>query len=147
MLQDIKDFSLESLKTEMKQMGEPAYRANQVFRWLYKKGIRSFEEMTDVSASLKEKLNKKFIISTPVIVKKLRDHSGTEKLVFCPENGIFIESVIIPSKTRNTLCVSVQAGCRYGCKFCASGKRFIRNLTTGEMSNQVSMRYFIQKSR
>ena len=135
---DIKDFTLEMLKKELGQMGEPAYRTAQIFKWLYKRGIREFNQMTDLSEELREKLGQKFYISEIKLEKSEKSKDKTEKFLFQLEDGNFVETVLIPSEKRNTVCVSSQVGCKFACKFCASGKAgFIRDLKAGEIVNQV----------
>jgi 23S rRNA (adenine2503-C2)-methyltransferase len=135
---DLKALTLEELKGEIVGMGEPAYRAEQVFAWVYKKGAKSFSLMTDLSEPLREKLAGKFSIAGLEVWSEARAKDGTEKFVFRLESGVGIETVLIPSGERATVCVSTQAGCKFRCAFCASGRRgFIRNLSPAEIVGQV----------
>jgi len=135
---DIKDFTLEELKNQMNACGEPSYRARQLFSWLYKKGKNNFAEMSDVPAASRQKLEKNYYIGSFIPVERLKSSDGTEKFLFGLRDSNFIETVLIYSKKRSTVCLSTQVGCKYGCAFCASGLLgFIRNLSVSEIVNQV----------
>lgn len=136
--QDIKNFTLEELKEEMARLEEPVYRAEQIFSWLYKKGVGNFNDMINLPRLLNDKLNNNYYIGSFRLAKHLKSSDGTEKFAFGVLNGNFIETVLIYSKGRKTICLSTQVGCKYGCFFCASGlKKFIRNLTVSEIINQI----------
>lgn len=136
--QDIKNFSLEELKQEMPRLKEPAYRAEQVFFWLYKKGVENFDAMVNLPKSLRDKLGETYYITTLKLAKHLKSFDGTEKFAFELFDGNFIETVLIYAKGRKTICLSTQVGCKYGCFFCATGiKTFVRNLTVSEIINQI----------
>ncbi|MCL5408707.1 MAG: 23S rRNA (adenine(2503)-C(2))-methyltransferase RlmN [Candidatus Omnitrophica bacterium] len=144
--QDIKNFTLEEIENLLTQTGEKSYRAQQIFHWIYKKGIKSFKEMTDIPEKIKNKIEEGFYISAPFVHDTFKSKDGTEKFVFKLQDNNLIETVLIPSYNRNTVCVSTQVGCKYRCKFCASGKRFVRNLTPGEIINQIMFPvFFLQK--
>ena len=135
---DLKDFTLEELTTFVAEMGLKPFRARQIFSWLYRPGITSFSQMTDLSLELREKLAQKTQISvfTPSTLEKSED--GTIKFAFKLKDKALIETVLIPEQDRNTLCVSSQVGCAMGCGFCLTGAMgFKRNLTPSEMVNQV----------
>lgn len=135
---DVKNFTLEDLKKEMGKIEEPAYRAKQIFYWLYKKGKTSFDEMSNMPAGLRENLKYAYFIAASRLVERLRSSDGTEKFLFSLKDNNFIETVLIRSNDRKTACISTQAGCKYGCSFCASGMRgFLRNLEASEIINQV----------
>lgn len=138
MLNDICGLTLAELTAALKAMEEPAYRAVQVFDWVYKKRAFSWEEMTSLPKALREKLSLK--LPFPVLQQKdLRvSEDGSRKFLFALHDGQLIETVFIPTKKRATLCISSQAGCKFGCSFCASGiGGWKRDLTTGEIIAQV----------
>ncbi len=128
----------------LKQWGEPTFRAKQIFDWLHKKHITEIEDMTNISKNLREKLKQYGVISGVKQVKKLVSKiDGTIKYLFEIEGGLVIESVLMRYHYGNTACISTQAGCRMGCRFCASTIDGVeRNLTAGEMLSQI---YEIQK--
>lgn len=128
----------------LKQWGEPTFRAKQIFDWLHKKQITKIEDMTNISKNLREKLKQYGTISGVKQVKKLISQiDGTIKYLFEIEGGLVIESVLMRYHYGNTACISTQAGCRMGCRFCASTIDGVeRNLTAGEMLSQI---YEIQK--
>lgn len=135
---DILNFTLAELQGEMKRIGELSYRAEQIFYWLYKKGLKNFSEMGNVPQFLKNKLEENYRIGAIDLAERLKSSDGTEKFLFKLKDGNFIESVLIYSKERKTVCLSTQAGCKYRCVFCASGLRgFSRNLDTSEILNQI----------
>ena len=147
-MNNILDFTLEELQDWMKENGESAFRAKQVFSWIYKECF-SFEEMKNIPKSLQEKLNNNFIIDLPKIVTEyVSNVDGTRKLLLSLKDGNLIECVIMKYKHGNSICVSTQVGCRMGCKFCAStidGR--IRNLTAGEILSQVIVSQHLIKDR
>lgn len=119
-------------------LGEKPFRAKQLVQWLYRRGARSFREMTDLAKTFREKLERSAGISflEPLEVQGSAD--GTKKYRFLLADGQMIESVLLPEKDHLTLCVSTQAGCKLGCRFCLTGKRgFIRNLEQAEIIDQV----------
>lgn len=135
---NLKDLTLDELEDFLKSLGEKKFRAKQIFSWLHK-GIASFDEMTDISKSLREKLSEKSFISTLEIEKKLVSKiDGTTKYLFKLTDGEMIESVVMFYKHGITVCISSQVGCRMGCKFCASTiGGLVRNLSAGEILDQV----------
>ncbi len=137
-MKNIKDYNLEELKQEFIKIGEKPYRAEQVFKWLYTTNITTFDEMTNLSIELREKLKQEFSICVFNIIKKQESIDGTKKYLFDVLDGNAIETVLMEYKHGKTLCVSSQIGCKMGCKFCAStGIKFARNLTSGEIVEQV----------
>jgi 23S rRNA (adenine2503-C2)-methyltransferase len=136
---DIKNLSKDELKAELVKLGEAPYRAAQVFRWLYKEGVKSFDEMTDLSRTLREKLKNNFHMTKMVLLDSR--HSlidGTIKYLFKLEDQNTIESVFLPEPKRTTLCLSSQVGCRFCCSFCASSPfGFVRNLKTSEILDEA----------
>ncbi len=144
MSMDIKSLSLPELKEELTAHGEKSFKAAQIYAWLHKKGIDSFDEMTDLSKDLREKLKSNYNIYTCSIEKKLVSvYDDTVKYLFRLYDGELIESVVMKYKYGYTICVSSQVGCKMGCSFCASGiAGFIRNLTPSEILSQI---YVAQK--
>ena len=135
---DIKTMTLEELTAWFKEQGEPAFRARQVFQWLYR-GVSSFEEMTDLSKSLRRKLEQTCLLTPPTVARKqVSGQDGTIKYLWRLADGNCVESVLMRYQHGNTVCISCQVGCRMGCAFCAStiaGK--VRDLTPAEMIDQV----------
>ena len=131
--------NMEELRAAVTEMGLPSFRAAQIYRWLHKTGAESFDEMTDLSLSLREKIGYNFVIFSSSIEKKLiSEYNDTVKYLFRLHDGEFIESVLMKYSYGYTLCVSSQAGCRMGCSFCASALGgFSRNLAASEMLAQI----------
>ena len=137
-MKNIKDYNIKELKEELEKLGEKPYRADQIFKWLYKENVTSFDEMTDLSLSLREKLKNEFNICNYNILEKQVSKDGTVKYLFDILDGNAIETVLMEYKHGKTICVSSQVGCKMGCKFCAStGIAFIRNLSSGEIVEQL----------
>jgi 23S rRNA (adenine2503-C2)-methyltransferase len=135
---DIKNFTLNELQEEIKNLGVEKYRATQLFDFLYKKGIEDFRDMLSLPTSYRDLLQKNFHISKIGLVNLAKSKDQTEKYLFKLEDGNLIESVLIFSDKRVTECISSQIGCKYNCLFCESGKKgFTRNLTVSEILNQV----------
>ncbi|MBU3933796.1 MAG: 23S rRNA (adenine(2503)-C(2))-methyltransferase RlmN [Candidatus Omnitrophica bacterium] len=135
---DIKNFTLEELKEVMVELQEPNYRAEQIFYWLYKKGVSDINKMSDISRMLRDKLEKAYYIGMLHLCEHLKSTDGTEKFLFKLCDGNFIETVLIYAKQRKTICLSIQVGCRFACSFCASGSRgFTRDLTPSEITAQI----------
>lgn len=135
---DIKSMTISELETYLAEIKEPKFRAKQIFLWL-QKGVTSFSEMTNLSKSLRETLQKKCYIADAVIQKcycsKL---DSTKKYLFRLHDGELIESVLMDYHYGRTICISTQVGCRMGCTFCATGQSgFSRNLTPSEMLSQI----------
>jgi len=131
--------SQDELENWMTGHGEQSYRGRQVMHWLYQKQASGLPEMTDLPAKLREKLAGHFYISLPSIINKSEAGDGAVKFLFGLEDQQKIEAVLIPepSQNENTLCISVQAGCKYGCAFCATAQiGFKRDLTSGEILGQ-----------
>ena len=137
-MKNIKDYNLDELKQEFIELGEKPYRAEQVFKWIYEENVTSFDEMTNLSLNLREKLKQNFKICIFNIVKKQESRDGTKKYLFDILDGNMIETVLMEYHHGKSLCVSSQVGCKMGCKFCAStGIKFIRNLSSGEIVEQL----------
>ncbi len=138
-MKNILDFTLEELKEWMKENGESAFRAKQIFDWIYKKEVFNFEEMKNISKALISKLSENFYIGIPEVIDYLSSsEDGTRKILLGLGDGNIIECVIMRYKYGNSICVSTQIGCRMGCKFCASTlEGMVRNLTAGEILSEV----------
>ncbi len=138
MPEDMKSMTERELKEALAAMGEPAYRAAQIYRWLHS-GVQSFDEMTNISKKLRENLVEKYYISYAAIEKKLvSDYDDTRKYLFSFHDGERVESVLMKYRHGYTSCISTQAGCKMGCTFCATGQGgFVRNLTPSEMLSQI----------
>jgi 23S rRNA (adenine2503-C2)-methyltransferase len=135
---NIKDLSLREFETHLVERRQPPYRAKQIWQWLFQKRATSFTEMTNLSAPLREQLAGEFSISRLHAVRKSESRDGTVKFLFGLADGESIESVLIPETKRLTLCISTQAGCGFGCAFCATAVLGLkRNLGAGEMLDQI----------
>ena len=139
MKQDIKSMLLPEIEAQIVEMGEPGFRAKQVFTWIHQKKAVSFSEMTNLSKALQQRLAERYIIPTLLIRKKLVSQiDGTIKYLFELPDGECIESVFMRYKHGNSLCLSTQVGCKMGCNFCASTiAGFVRNLSPAEILDQI----------
>ncbi len=132
--------SLERVQLEQfaRKLGQPAYRGRQIFSWLWRPGIRSFDQMTNLPKLLREQLSEIVAIPHPKPLEVQRSRDGTVKYAWLLPDGLSIESVLIPERDHNTICLSTQVGCQMGCRFCHTARMgFIRNLTPGEIAGQV----------
>lgn len=137
-MKNIKDYNLDALKKEMESINEKPFRAEQIFKWIYIEKVKNFDEMTNLSLELRNKLKENYDICNFTIEKKLESKDGTKKYLFGLSDGNAIESVLMEYKYGKSICVSSQIGCKMGCKFCAStGIPFMRNLTSGEIVEQI----------
>ena len=135
---DTRHITLEELKEEMTSLGEKPYRAEQIFKWIYKDKVKEFDEMTNLSIELREKLQQNYTMCNFKILKKQESSDGTKKYLFDVLDENAIETVLMQYHHGKTICVSSQIGCKMGCKFCAStGINFVRNLTAGEIVEQI----------
>ena len=132
------DFDLEGLAAFCESLGEKKFRATQLFRWVHQKGVSQFDEMSDLAKSLRDKLRGHAEVrALPVITQNISS-DGTIKWLFDVGNGDAVETVFIPESDRGTLCISSQAGCAVGCRFCSTGHQgFSRNLKTWEILAQL----------
>ncbi len=122
----------------MRECGQPVFRARQIFAWVHKRKVFDFGKMSDMPSSLREKLKNKYSIQDLSIRNITRSRDGTQKYLFSLNDANLIEAVNIPAAGRVTGCVSTQAGCRFACKFCASGiQGFVRNLECSEIIEQI----------
>ena len=138
MTANLLDFDREGLAVFCEKLGEKSFRATQLFRWIHQKGATSFDQMTDLAKSLREKLPSAAHIAGLQVVSRHDSVDGTVKWLFDVGAGDVIETVFIPETDRGTLCISSQAGCAVGCRFCSTGHQgFSRNLTTAEILGQL----------
>ena len=132
------DFDLDALAVYCEQLGEKRYRATQLFRWIHQRGASDFGQMTDLAKSLRSKLAGKAHVQGLSVLSRHDSADGTIKWLFDVGAGDVIETVFIPEADRGTLCISSQAGCAVGCRFCSTGHQgFSRNLSTGEIIAQI----------
>ena len=141
---DIRSYTLEELQQEMESIGEKAFRAKQIYEWLHVKLVDSFEEMTNLSKALRDKLESQYRIPlVRMLERQISKIDDTNKFLFELEDGHVVESVLMKYKHGNSVCISSQVGCRMGCKFCASTIGGLeRNLLPSEMLGEI---YQIQK--
>ena len=132
------DFDLEGLAAFCERLGEKRFRATQLFRWVHQRGESDFTRMTDLAKSLREKLATTAHVEALPVLTQNESADGTIKWLFDVGDGNAVEAVFIPEDDRGTLCVSSQAGCAVGCRFCSTGHQgFSRNLSTGEIVAQL----------
>ena len=135
---DIRSLSINELTEALISLGEPKYRAAQLFSWLHEKRVSSFEKMTNLPKSLRAKLSDSFGFYVPKQVRKQVSKDGTVKYLWAMEDGAFVETVRMRYNYGDTACISSQVGCKMGCAFCASGMNgFERNLTVNELLEEV----------
>ncbi len=136
---DILSLTLDELRTKIDEIGEQKFRASQIYDWLHNKRVRDFSEMSNISAQLREKLNKYFWINSIKIKKRLvSDLDNTVKYLYGLYDGEKIETVLMEYKHGNSICISTQVGCKMQCKFCASTKAgYVRDLLPSEMLLQI----------
>ncbi|OJX36491.1 MAG: 23S rRNA (adenine(2503)-C(2))-methyltransferase [Burkholderiales bacterium 68-12] len=132
------DFDLDGLAAFCERLGEKRFRATQLFRWIHQRGAHDFDQMSDLAKSLREKLKTCARIESLPVLSEHRSGDGTVKWLFDVGGGNAVEAVFIPEDDRGTLCISSQAGCAVGCRFCSTGHQgFSRNLSTGEIVSQL----------
>lgn len=138
MTANLLDYDLEGLAAYCERLGEKRFRATQLFRWIHQKGVADFDDMTDLAKSLRDKLRHNAFVKAPEIVAQHLSADGTIKWLFGVGGGDAVEAVFIPEEDRGTLCISSQAGCVVGCRFCSTGHQgFSRHLTVGEIVAQL----------
>ena len=138
LLPNLLDFTLDEMKEFISSLGKEKFRAPQIMKWLYQSGSVSFDDMTTLSRDFRAKLSKIARISRPQVVKIQESEDGTKKALLRLEDGLFIESVLIPGKNNWTICVSTQAGCAMDCQFCLTARNgFKRNLHPSEITGQL----------
>lgn len=134
---DIKDFTRREVTEYLVLRGFRRYASVQIFNWIYKKKVEDFSCFSDISLKLRDYLQNNFYFSSLKVKRRRKSYDGTEKFLFDLGDNLSIESVFIPEGERNTLCLSTQVGCKFGCKFCISGLGgFKRNLSVSEIINQ-----------
>ena len=137
-MKNIKDFNLDELQEELVSIGEKKYRAEQIFKWIYVEKVKEFDEMTNLSLELREKLKANYTMCNYKILREQESSDGTKKYLFDVLDSNAIETVLMQYHHGKTICVSSQIGCKMGCKFCAStGVQFVRSLTAGEIVEQI----------
>lgn len=136
---DIKSMTVEELSALMREHGQPAFRAGQIFSWLHSAGVTSFDEMTNIPKNFREVLKNECYIATVTVERRLVSKiDGTVKYLYRLHDGEYIESVLMKYEHGYSVCISTQVGCRMGCRFCASGLNgLVRHLTASEMLSQV----------
>ncbi len=136
---DINNFTLEELEKYIEELGEKKFHAKQIFKWIHKIGVTSFDEMSDISKSLREKLKERaYILNMDIIEVQTSKKDGTMKFLIKLRDNCAIESVLMRYNYGNSLCVSTQVGCKMGCKFCASTKEgFERSLKASEIEGEI----------
>ena len=144
MKKDIRAYTYEQLTEEMERIGEKKFRAKQIYEWLHVKLVDGFDEMTNLSKALREKLEEEYVIlPVTMLERQVSKLDGTNKFLFRLSDGNVVESVLMRYKHGNSVCISSQVGCRMGCRFCASTIGGLeRNLSPSEMLGQI---YQIQK--
>jgi 23S rRNA (adenine2503-C2)-methyltransferase len=136
---NLKDMTLAEIEEFVAGLGKENYRARQIMKWLYHGNVESFDWMTTLSKDFRAYLMTRARITQPEIAREQVSTDGTKKFLFRLEDGLFIESVLIPGKNHWTICVSTQAGCRMGCRFCLTGSMgFKRNLLPSEITGQIT---------
>ena len=135
---DVKDWSKERLAAWLNENDIAAYRADQIFKWIYQHQANGFADMTNIAKPVREMLARHFVIRRLEIARTRTAADGTRKYLFRLGDGNFIESVLIPEDGHETLCISTQVGCAQGCRFCLTARNgFTRNLTPGEITGQI----------
>ncbi len=138
LLPNLLDFTLEEMEEFISSLGKEKFRARQIMKWLHQSGSVSFEDMTTLSRDFRAKLSEIARIQRPQIVKIQKSKDGTKKALLRLEDGLFIESVLIPGKSHWTICISTQAGCAMDCKFCLTARQGLkRNLRPAEIVGQL----------
>lgn len=136
---DIREQGIEEIAGFLTSQGEKAFRSKQIWQWIWQRGVEDFESMTNLSKTTREMLDKAYYFDNPAVLREQTATDGTVKTAWKLTDGKVIESVLIPGDRKFTVCVSSQAGCKLGCKFCATGTMgFKRNLTKGEIFSQVA---------
>jgi 23S rRNA (adenine2503-C2)-methyltransferase len=138
MTANLLEFDLDGLAAFCERLGEKKFRAKQLFRWIHQSGVADFDAMSDLAGSLRSKLKNIAVVEPLKLATQQSSNDGTIKWLFDVGGGNAIETVFIPERDRGTLCISSQAGCAVGCRFCSTGHQgFSRNLTTAEIVGQL----------
>ena len=137
-MQSIYNYTLQMIKDYMISLGEKPYRSSQIIEWLYRKKVKTFDEMTNISKSFIEQLKKDFVLDTIELSHMQKSSDGTMKFLYKLSDGNLIECVLMNNEYGYSLCVTTEVGCNMGCVFCASGmKKKLRNLSTSEMVLEI----------
>jgi 23S rRNA (adenine2503-C2)-methyltransferase len=137
---NVRDLSLEEIEALIAGLGKEKYRGRQIMKWLYGCGATSFAEMTTLAREFRSRMEGLTRITEPVLDRIQVSADGTKKVLFRLEDGLFIESVLIPGRNHWTACISTQAGCSMGCRFCLTGRQGLRrNLLPSEITGQMTM--------
>ena len=137
---DLVGLSRDELIAAFAELGEPAFRARQLWQWIYVRGARSFEGMTNLAKPLRTRLAERFVVARPEVTRHQVSIDGTQKWLIRFLDGQEVECVHIPEEDRGTLCISAQVGCTLSCRFCYTGtQRLVRNLEPGEIVAQVML--------
>ncbi len=137
---NIRDLSLEQIEALIVSQGKQKYRARQIMKWLYQTGATSFAQMTTLARAFRADMEERFIASEPALDRIQTSADGTRKVLFRLGDGLAVESVLIPGKNHWTACISTQAGCAMGCRFCLTGRQGLtRNLNPSEITGQMTM--------
>ena len=140
---NLRDLTLREIENLILSLGKEKYRAHQIMGWLYRQGATSFSEMTTLARDFRVGISNLAGVGQPEMVKVRTSHDGTKKVLSRLEDGLLIESVLIPGKNHWTACLSTQAGCRMGCKFCFTGRQGLkRNLSPAEITGQLTLLQF-----
>ena len=135
---DLAELERSALEAALVERGHEAFRAGQMFRWIYRRGVSDLAAMTDLSLELRGRLADEFVLTTPTLAHRETSADGTEKFLLRLADGRHIESVFIPDTPSMTFCISTQVGCAMACAFCLTGKMgLVRNLSAGEIAGQV----------
>jgi 23S rRNA (adenine2503-C2)-methyltransferase len=138
MTANLLEFDIEGLAAFCEGLGEKRFRATQLFRWIHQRGATDFDQMSDLAKAFRAKLAAHACLAAPPVMSRHDSSDGTMKWLFDVGRGNAVEAVFIPEDDRGTLCISSQAGCAVGCRFCSTGHQgFSRNLTTGEIIGQL----------
>jgi len=130
----------DELTVACKELGQPAYRVGQVWEWLYRQHVKTWEEMKNVPTALRDALAERYELLSVKHLKQDGEHTGTRKILVGLRDGECVEEVLIPARERRTVCVSSQVGCKFACAFCASGKGgWVRNLEAGEIVEELML--------
>jgi 23S rRNA (adenine2503-C2)-methyltransferase len=136
----IKALDRDGIGRLVDEFGEPSFRVGQIVRWLYQRSVRSYDEMSDLPAHMRQRLSESLALPRPEVVAAQRSVDGTRKYLLRLADGVTVETVGLPADDRLTVCFSTQAGCAMGCSFCATGRSgLVRSLGPGEMADQVAV--------
>lgn len=139
-MKDLRRLTMQEMEDYFVSIGEPSYRAKQVYHWIWTRNLHSIDDMTNLSKELREKLSKEYAINPIAVDVIQKSKDGTIKNGVRLHDGLMVESVLIPTETRTTACVSCQVGCSLNCEFCATAKlKRMRNLEIGEIVDQAAL--------